>query len=88
MKEKLLIIALVAGLLPTLFSCNKHESVERFVEENTSIVKMSGSEILNSWNEPTGISIDIVITKTDTIVIWSKYKSGSVIIDRKSAKAE
>lgn len=49
---------------------------------------MSGSEILNSWNEPTGIYIDIVITKTDTVVIWSKYKSGSVIIDRKPVKAE
>lgn len=88
MRKKLLIVALVAGLLPTLFSCNKHEKVNKFVEENTSIQKIQGYELLDNWDVTTGISVDIVITSTDTIVIWSKYKSGSVIIDRKPVKTE
>ena len=83
MKKKLLIVALVAGLLPTLFSCNKHEKSRKFVEENTSIQKLEGYDIFDSYDSNIGISIDVVITSTDTVVIWSKYKSGSVIIDRK-----
>ena len=78
MKKKLLIVALVAGMLPTLFSCVNHEKATRFVEDNTSIREMKGS-----WDSHTGISIDIVVTDIDTIVIWSKYKRGSVVIERK-----
>lgn len=86
MRKKLLIVALVAGLLPTLFSCNKHEKSRKFVEENTSIQKLEGCYIFDSYNSNTAISIDVVITSTDTVVIWSKYKCGSVIIDRKPIK--
>lgn len=83
MKKKLLIIALVAGLLPTLFSCVNHEKATKFVEDNTSIREIKGYELLNSWDSHTGISISIVVTDIDTIVIWSKYKCGSVIVERK-----
>lgn len=83
MKKKLLIVALVAGLLPTLFSCVKHEKAAKFVEDNTSIREIRGYKILNSWDVYPGISIDIVVTDIDTIVIWSRYKCGSVVIERK-----
>ena len=83
MRKKLLIVALVAGMLPTLFSCVNHEKATRFVEDNTSIREMKGYELLNSWDSHTRISIDIVVTDIDTIVIWSKYKCGSVVIERK-----
>lgn len=83
MKKKLLIVALVAGLLPTLFSCVNHEKAAKFVEDNTSIREIKGYELLNSWDVYSGISIDIVVTDIDTIVIWSKYKCGSVVIERK-----
>ena len=83
MKKKLLIVALVSGLLPTLFSCVNHEKAAKFVEDNTSIRETKGYELLNSWDNYTKISIDIVVTDIDTIVIWSKYKYGSVVIERK-----
>lgn len=86
MKKKLLIVALVAGLLPTLFSCGKHEKSSKFIEENTSIQELKGYDVFDSYDSNTGISINIVITNTDTIVIWSKYKGGSVIIDKKPIK--
>ena len=82
MKKKLLIVALVAGLLPTLFSCVNREKATRFVEDNTSIREMKGYKILNSWDHAV-ISIDIVVTDIDTIVIWSKNTCGSVVIERK-----
>ena len=86
MRRKLLIVALVAGLLPTLFSCVNHEKAAKFVEDNTSIREIKGYKLLNTWDAYSGISIDIVVTDIDTIVIWSKYKSGSVIIERKPIK--
>lgn len=86
MRKKLLIVALVAGLLPTLFSCVKHEKSSKFIEENTSIQELKGYDVFDSYDSNTGISINIVVTNTDTIVIWSKYKGGSVIIDKKPIK--
>ena len=74
---------LVVGLLLMLFSCGRHEKTDKFVEDNTSIRKMQGYELLDSWDSSTSISIHIVITDVDTVVIWSKYKCGSVIIERK-----
>ena len=83
MKKKLLIIVLVVGLLLMLFSCGKHEKSAKFVEDNTSIRKIQGYELFDSLDSSIGISIDMVITDVDTVVIWSKYKCGSVIIERK-----
>lgn len=83
MKKKLLIIVLVAGLLLMLFSCGRHEKSDKFVEDNTSIRKMQGYELLGPLDNSTSISIHIVVTDVDTVVIWSKYKCGSVIIERK-----
>ena len=83
MKKKLLIVMLVTGLLLMLFSCGRHEESDKFVEDNTSIRKMQGYELLDPWDGSTAISIHLVITDVDTVVIWSKYKCGSVIIERK-----
>lgn len=83
MKKKLLIVMLVVGLLLMFFSCGRHEKTDKFVEDNTSIRKMQGYELLDSWDGSTSISIHLVITDVDTVVIWSKYKCGSVIIERK-----
>lgn len=80
MKEKLLIVALVAGLLPTLFSCS--ETKKELIESNTSIGKIV-TVTLPNWD-----SVNTIITEDDTIVIFSKYKGGSVIVERKPAKAE
>lgn len=83
MKKKLLIVMLVVGLLLMFFSCGRHEKADKFVEDNTSIRKMQGYELLDSWDGSTSISIHLVITDVDTVVIWAKYKCGSVIIERK-----
>lgn len=48
MKKKLLIVMLVVGLLLMLFSCGRHEKTDKFVEDNTSIRKMQGYELLDS----------------------------------------
>lgn len=82
--KKLIIVALVAVLLPTLFSCSnsKGEAIEGY----PSIRKIQEYRIPNSQSYSVGITINTVITNTDTIVIWSKYKHGSVIIDRKPIK--
>lgn len=79
MKKKLLIVALVAGLLPTLFSCTElSETKKEQMESNTSIGKIV---TLPNWD-----SVNIIITKNDTIVIFSKYRGGSVIVERKPIK--
>lgn len=83
MKKKLLIVALVAGLLPTLFSCVNHEKSAKFVEDNTSIREIKRYKLSNSWDIYSRTSIDIVVTDIDTIVIWSRDKCGSVVIERK-----
>lgn len=81
MKKKLLIVALVAGLLPTLFSCTElSETKKELIESNTSIGKIV-TVILPNWD-----SVDTIITEDDTIVIFSKYKGGSVIVERKPVK--
>lgn len=69
MKKKLLIVILVAGLLLMLFSCGRHEKSDKFVEDNTSIRKMQGYELLDSWDSSTGIAIHIVVTDVDTVVL-------------------
>lgn len=83
MKKKLLIVMLVVGLLLMFFSCGRHEKTDKFVEDNTSISKMQGYELIDSWGSSSEITIHIVVTDVDTVVIWSKYKCGSVIIGRK-----
>lgn len=83
MKKRLLIVALVAGMLPTLFSCTGLSKEKReLIEKHTSIEKIV-TVVLPNWD-----SIDTIITESDTIVIFSKYKGGSVIVERKPAKAE
>lgn len=82
--KKLIIVALVAVLLPTLFSCSNYR--EKVIEECPSIQKMQEYRIPSNESYNIGITINTVITNTDTIVIWSKYKHGSVIIDRKPIK--
>lgn len=79
MRRKLLIVALVAGMLPTLFSCREELSKNRedFIKGNTSIKEIKGIGL------PTGDDIDVIINESDTIVIFSKRLGGSVVIERK-----
>ena len=83
MRKKLLIVALVAGLLPTLFSCNCSEETTESGEKRNSLKVMEEYELSSSYDMNSGISISTVITNTDTIVIWSKSRCGSVILERK-----
>lgn len=78
MGKRLVIVALVVGILPTLFSCSKVTGAGReAVENKTSVQKLEGYEVTN------GINIDLVITDKDTIVIYNKYGYGAVIVERK-----
>lgn len=83
MKKKLLIVALVAGLLPTLFSCDSYEETSESEEERYSLKIMKEYKPSSSYDLSTGVSISTVITASDTVIIWSKARCGSVIIERR-----
>ena len=86
MKKKLLIVALVAGLLPTLFSCSGEIKVERNAEGilppaiptiygyKQRIVKM-----------PSGTLYEI-ITPRDTFLIFGVYDMGMQLLNRSPVK--
>lgn len=76
--------ALIVCLLLALFSCSEELSNDstNFIENNTNIREIKGVNLNR------GISIDVVITNYDTIIVFSKYNRGSVIIDRRPTKVE
>ena len=56
------------------------ETKKELIESNTSIGKIV-TVTLPNWD-----SVNTIITEDDTIVIFSKYKGGSVIVERKPVK--
>ena len=55
-------------------------SKKELIESNTSIGKIV-TVTLPNWD-----SVNTIITEDDTIVIFSKYRGGSVIVERKPVK--
>ena len=81
MKKKLLIVALVAGLLPTLFSCStRNDELYSLLKKESPVEEVVGGHI------GSGIFIHVVKTHDEAITIFSRQDCGSVIIDRKSIK--
>lgn len=58
------------------------------MEENIPPKEVEEYKLSDFYDISTRTHISTVVTSTDTIVIWSKYRYGSVIIERKSVKAE
>lgn len=83
MKKKILIVALVAGLLPTLFSCSTRND-----ELNSSLKKESPVEEVVGEHIGGCVFIHVVKTHDEVITIFSRENCGSVIINRKPVKAE
>lgn len=75
MKKKLLIAVLI--LLTVFSSCHEESS------EPVNTGEISGYKLLTDTDYSTGSWITEVVTSNDTVVIFSKLRCGSVIIERK-----
>lgn len=86
MRKKLLIVALVAGLLPTLFSCSGEIKVERNAEGilPPAIPTVSGYK-QRIVKMPSGTLYEI-ITPKDTFLVFRKYKTGMVLLKQSPVK--
>ena len=51
MKKKLLIVALVAGLLPTLFSCTENQRARTFGGNMTVVLPAGEKLVMATWKD-------------------------------------
>lgn len=96
MKKKLLIVALVAGLLPTLFSCTENQRARQFGGTITIELPLGEKLVMATWKETdlfylTEPMDSNYVPKTKTFredSSWGVMESTVIFKERKSVKAE
>ena len=96
MRKKLLIVALVAGLLPTLFSCTENQRARQFGGTLTIELPPGEKLVMATWKEvdlfyltepmDSGYTPKTKIFREDSS--WGVMESTVVFKERKPAKAE